>query len=285
MDSFSSFIDQSLVDNNTPTDSAADKASNMTSGNDYSSELFYQLLLSAVSSPNQPDSLTTINPNSLTATESATMDDNSGFVADLASGMAGDPNAFLTAALLSALDPLTSSTTDGANNTLMHGDSAMLIDTPESDAGKAEANKAPIGKAPAAAAIRPVAATTASKSAVALKKQTIQQQALSTTASKRSGNINTSAAAAAASSAVGTAQKTQAATARRSTTPAVSSSSSSVSATKGSVATAATTAAAVSEEVNDDIEMEGIDLKSLSSKERRQLRNKISARNFRVRRK
>ncbi|KAJ1727716.1 hypothetical protein LPJ61_004431, partial [Coemansia biformis] len=36
---------------------------------------------------------------------------------------------------------------------------------------------------------------------------------------------------------------------------------------------------------DDEVGMEGIDLKSLTSKERRQLRNKISARNFRVRRK
>ncbi|KAJ2435684.1 hypothetical protein GGF42_009014, partial [Coemansia sp. RSA 2424] len=36
---------------------------------------------------------------------------------------------------------------------------------------------------------------------------------------------------------------------------------------------------------DEDEDMEGIDVKSLSSKERRQLRNKISARNFRVRRK
>ncbi|KAJ1919609.1 hypothetical protein H4219_001857 [Mycoemilia scoparia] len=40
----------------------------------------------------------------------------------------------------------------------------------------------------------------------------------------------------------------------------------------------------VSSKENDD-ELDGIDIKSLSSKERRQLRNKISARNFRVRRK
>ncbi|KAJ2582093.1 hypothetical protein GGH95_001725, partial [Coemansia sp. RSA 1836] len=36
---------------------------------------------------------------------------------------------------------------------------------------------------------------------------------------------------------------------------------------------------------DEDEDMEGIDVKNLSSKERRQLRNKISARNFRVRRK
>ncbi|KAJ2697870.1 hypothetical protein FB645_005808 [Coemansia sp. IMI 203386] len=270
MDNFSSFIDQSLVDN---TSAGADRVSNMNGASEYGNELFYQLLLSAVNSPNQADSLATINPNSLTATGTA-MDSASGY-ADLASDVASDPNAFLTAALLSALDPLAS--TD-INNTMLQGDSAMLIDSPES-AGKAASSSVAASEAPAksVAATASKAASAKSTAAIAVgagaKRQTIQQQALSTTASKRNGNINS----ASNTGSVGTAQKTQGPTAHRSTTPGVS------SASKASAAAAA--AAAMSEDAHDDIDMEGIDLKSLSSKERRQLRNKISARNFRVRRK
>ncbi|KAJ1818054.1 hypothetical protein LPJ56_001922 [Coemansia sp. RSA 2599] len=265
MDSFSSFIDQSLVDN-TSTD--ADKAG-MNSGSEYGNELFYQLLLSAVNSPNQPNPLATINPNSLSAAGAA-MDSASGY-ADLAGSVAGDPNAFLTAALLSALDPLAS--TD-VNNTMLQGDTAMLVDTPESAGSKAEASsEVAASKASARPAV--VAAAASKPAAASAKKQTIQQQALSTTASKRNGgNTNgASSAASAAGAAQKTHQNTTTATSRRATTPAATS-----LATRGPLA-------AASEDANDDIDMEGIDLKSLSSKERRQLRNKISARNFRVRRK
>ncbi|KAJ2008329.1 hypothetical protein H4R26_000272 [Coemansia thaxteri] len=201
-DSFDAFINQSLVDS--PSTCSNSISTDLSRGGDAigNNELLLQLLMSVVGP-------TTIDPSSLTS--------GSG-VAEENAFMASADEA-LTAALFSALDSTSSlpamSATPPAD---MHGDEAMLVDSPKKEIpffapAKAKAKAASSGA---------------------------QKQA-------------PPKAAAAAASASG-------------------------------VDVAANNDFDDLDLMNDE-DMEGIDLKSLSSKERRQLRNKISARNFRVRRK
>ncbi|KAJ2776657.1 hypothetical protein GGI15_004781 [Coemansia interrupta] len=288
MDAFDSYINQSLIDNDGSVD--IDSKPNV----DFTNELYYQLLLSAVNNaspttavvPSDPSAAAisaaaTIDPHNLTASSPVSVDGVS--YMDTA-----DSNALLTAALLSALGPLTS---DINTATSMQGDDAMLVDSSEPNAASfnhpgAASDVAP--KSTASTSVAPPASTkraaTASTAAPAASKQTPQRPVPSAVAAasaaaaarKRVPNPPPSAAANAA--------------ARRATTPSVTSntkpSTASAYSAPRSLATPAPAPKAQSpDDALDDFDMEGVDISSLTPKERRQLRNKISARNFRVRRK
>ncbi|KAJ1720061.1 hypothetical protein LPJ53_005261 [Coemansia erecta] len=291
MDEFDSYINQSLVDN----DGSVDIDSKPSA--DFTNELYYQLLLSAVNNaspttavvPSDPSAAAlsaaaTIDPHNLTASSPVSVDGVS--YMDTA-----DSNALLTAALLSALGPLTSD----INAAPMQGDDAMLVDSEES-------NAAPLDHAGASSDVAPKSAASAGVAAPALTKHVATASPASKPTQQRpvpqSATANAAAAAAAAAkkrvpnhlpSAAPT--NTAAATAaRRTATPSAASNTkpstaSAYSAPRSLAAPAPSLKAQSPDDALDDFDMEGVDITSLTPKERRQLRNKISARNFRVRRK
>ncbi|KAJ2385556.1 hypothetical protein GGI05_004664, partial [Coemansia sp. RSA 2603] len=252
MDAFDSYINQSLVDNDGSVD-IDDKPST-----DFTNELYYQLLLSAVNNaspttavvPSDPSAAAipaaaTIDPHNLTATSPESVDGVS--YMDTA-----DSNALLTAALLSALGPLTSD----INAASMQGDDAMLVDSSESNAASFDHPSAGSDVAPkttAAARVAPPASTkhaaTAQPAASTSKHTTPQRPvpAAAAAARKRMPNPPPSAAA------------------RRATTPSALSntkpSAMSAPSASRSLATPAPSVKAQSpDDALDDFDMEGVDI-------------------------
>ncbi|KAJ1839191.1 hypothetical protein LPJ73_006846, partial [Coemansia sp. RSA 2703] len=220
----------------------------------------------------------TIDPHNLTATSPESVDGVS--YMDTA-----DSNALLTAALLSALGPLTSD----INAASMQGDDAMLVDSSESNAASFDHPSAASDVAPkstAAARVAPPASTkhaATAQPAASASKHTPQRSVPAAAAT-------TAAAAASAAARKRMSNPPPSAAARHATTPSVLSntkpSAMSAPSASRSLATPAPSVKAQSpDDALDDFDMEGVDITSLTPKERRQLRNKISARNFRVRRK
>ncbi|KAJ1848582.1 hypothetical protein LPJ70_000961 [Coemansia sp. RSA 2708] len=264
-DSLDAYISQSLIDSSSGNSAEYDKP------NSLSSDLLLQLLLNTVGNGSDPTgSAATVDPSALSGmdVDEYTLAANSGAVS---AGDSADSNSLLAAALYSALGPLPD-IAEAAEHVSegMHGADAMLVDA--SVAAAEAQNAQPATLSPAATTLaRSQPKPSRVPPAPMPQKQTIQQQALST-AGKRS------MPAAAAGAAQRPATKTTTAAPAR------------VAATAPPSRASAPTAGLGSPDHDDcanedDEDMEGIDMKNLSSKERRQLRNKISARNFRVRRK
>ncbi|KAJ2721489.1 hypothetical protein GGI07_003943 [Coemansia sp. Benny D115] len=280
MDSFESYINPSLVDDS----GAAEDAMGAGAKQSFGTELLLQLLLSTVS-PTAADSQT-IDPTSLTAMDPAA-----------AAGVANSDELF-TAALLSALGPLPDAV-NSADIATLHAADAMLVDEPEAEAG-ADNAAATAATAVAAARTTPAAPAHTSASVVSTgagagagaDRQSTQQQAPGAATGRRSMGAKV---AAAATKPAPPARRAPAPTSVPNTSPPpppapapapAAASTSSASAKAGARIPESPGLADVPEDAAlEDVDMEGIDVKSLSSKERRQLRNKISARNFRVRRK
>ncbi|KAJ2500268.1 hypothetical protein GGH96_002864 [Coemansia sp. RSA 1972] len=247
-DSLDAYISQSLIDTSGGALGDFEKPGSL------SSDMLLQLLLNTMGTGSAlPDTAATIDPNTLSGmdVDEYALTPNTGISAD----DSADTNSLLAAALLSALGPLPDI---AAASEDMHGAASMLVDT---SVAAAECANAP------APTLVPAATTKARSqpkpSCAAPQKQTIQQQALST-AGKRSISV------------VG---------AQKPTPKPATAAPARVVATALQAQKPVSDKAGAYDEDEDDIDMTGIDMKSLSSKERRQLRNKISARNFRVRRK
>ncbi|KAJ1800164.1 hypothetical protein LPJ59_001293 [Coemansia sp. RSA 2399] len=278
-DSFNTYINQFLIDPLSAEANSEDSNSNagmdVDKASALGSDLFLQLLLNSVSSPGDA----TVDPNSLSSFQINSADPLYATATDATSGGVADPNSLLTDAFLSALGPLPypessvvpeSLVAPSAISSMHEGDEPMLVDTEET--AKSEtivqdtatgpmARPAPQNKAKAP---RPKPSNASNP-----QKKTIQQQALSAASAATIGKRASSTASGPTASAP-----------KRAPVPGN---------------TTAAAAAGNDESLDDESaiyamtegsdELDGIDLKSMSSKERRQLRNKISARNFRVRRK
>ncbi|KAJ2124911.1 hypothetical protein GGH12_006067 [Coemansia sp. RSA 1822] len=247
-DSLDAYISQSLIDTSGGASGDFDRH------NSLSSDMLLQLLLNTMGTGSAlPDTAATIDPNTLNGmdVDEYALTPNTGISAD----DSADTNSLLAAALLSALGPLPDI---AAASEDMHGAESMLVDT---SVAAAECSNAP--PPTLAPAVTTKARSQPKPSCAAPQKQTIQQQALST-AGKRSISV--------VGSQKPTPKPATAAPAR-------------VAATALQAQKPVGDKAGAYDEDEEDIDMTGIDMKSLSSKERRQLRNKISARNFRVRRK
>ncbi|KAJ2076603.1 hypothetical protein H4R24_005607 [Coemansia sp. RSA 988] len=261
-ESLDAYISQSLIDNASGSGNTAEYDGANVLGN----ELLLQLLLSSMGAESVEQAVAaaaasgTIDPSSLGDMD---IDQNNSPMS--IEGETAGSNPLLANALVSAMGPFA----DIAVPENMHGDEAMLIDSPVVTANGTSAQAATPAKT-AGSDRKTEPKATASKynmsarpPQAAPQRQTIQQQALLHATGKR-GAPRTPASAATATATAGpmrgaTALAKQPAPVRmaRQETP----------------------------EGDDDDGLDGIDLKSLTSKERRQLRNKISARNFRVRRK
>ncbi|KAI8320325.1 hypothetical protein GQ54DRAFT_312747 [Martensiomyces pterosporus] len=299
-DTFNAYINQALVDSTSAADSTSggsefDKTAASVLGND----LLLQLILSAANSSTAGAS--TIDPNSL---NSATAQTSDSFMApapeETTTSAAADPNALFTAALLSALAPLpgSSSLAPSADTIDVQGAEAMLVDpSPPAlvDSSAAATSVTTLDKRPAATAAGAGAKSTLAQKAAqaqshpparapAASRQTIQQQALSS-AGKRNGVKSTMGNTATNVSASSVSIATTA-NSRVNTAAATAQVQQASSAQSGGIHREGTPNRHASPEHEGGADdMEGIDMKNLTSKERRQLRNKISARNFRVRRK
>ncbi|PIA12747.1 hypothetical protein COEREDRAFT_12274 [Coemansia reversa NRRL 1564] len=254
-ESLDAYISQSLIDNASGSVSTAEYDGANVLGN----ELLLQLLLSSMGAESVEQAVAaasgTIDPSSLGGMDI----DQHNLPVSIESETAGS-NPILANALLSAVGPFADIAAAGS----MHGDENMLVDSPVAaiDAKNAQpATTVEAAKDDSKPRLKTVVSKGTRAPQVAPQRQTIQQQALLHTAGKR-GAPRTTASAAAATVA---------------TTPM-----------GGTTALAKQPARATWQETpdgDDEDGLDGIDLKSLTSKERRQLRNKISARNFRVRRK
>ncbi|KAJ2847686.1 hypothetical protein IWW36_003727 [Coemansia brasiliensis] len=215
----------------------------------------------------QSEPMATIDPLSLNSM------DMDGYVlggSDISANDTADSNSLLSAALYSAFGshPNIAAATNQELESARNG-SAMLVDMPTAVAAEPSSVQPALLAATATTPAKPQPAKPFSTTP---RKQTIQQQALST-AGKRTTPMPSSSL--------------RKAVPKQPTAAPVNDTASPL---KANVASGAKL---VKQEVScetgdhsaEDAEMEGIDMKNLTSKERRQLRNKISARNFRVRRK
>ncbi|KAJ2798891.1 hypothetical protein H4R20_004651 [Coemansia guatemalensis] len=259
-ESLDAYISQSLIDNASGSVSTAEYDGANVLGN----ELLLQLLLSSMGVESVEQAVAaasgTIDPSSLGG-----MDVDQHTSPGSIEGETAGSNPLLANALLSAMGPFANIAAPES----MHGDEAMLVDSPVAAANATSAQAATPAEAPEDD-LKPQLKTAVNKGNMGARapqatpqRQTIQQQALLHTAGKRGAPRTTPSAA----SATATASPV-----RGTTVPAKQSAASRM-------------ARQETPEGDDDDGLEGIDLKSLTSKERRQLRNKISARNFRVRRK
>ncbi|KAJ1732569.1 hypothetical protein LPJ72_003346 [Coemansia sp. Benny D160-2] len=311
-DSFSTYINQFLVD---PSSAEANSAENaigsmdVDKANSLGNELLLQLLLNGVNADSSaglgtvdPSTLTSFQMNSAEPLYTASTDGSSASNAG-----ATDANALLTEAFLSSLGPFPfseqsavseSQLVSPAVSAVVENSEPMAVDTVDttSAAAGAAAVSQPLDAVPRVQKTRVGnSKPTASGSVNSMQKKSMQQQAPSVAAGKR---VPSSSASPSPSTVVGSAATASAP--KNANAPSAGRAPGSSPPARN--ATTTTAAAAVGRrrgvrEESPDAELDslmeeaasdelvGVDLKSMSSKERRQLRNKISARNFRVRRK
>ncbi|KAJ2556353.1 hypothetical protein EV175_002067 [Coemansia sp. RSA 1933] len=278
-ESFNTYINQFLIDPSSTETNASSGSSgygadmDVDKANTLGNELLLQLLLNNVNSTDAA----TVDPSTLTSFQ----------IDSPADAGVADTNTLLTEAFLSALGPLpypvgSSAVPENlvapAAIDIREEDEHMLVDTEE---------KPPVALKKKAAAPPSVVARPAVQSRAKMQspkpssmganpqKKTIQQQALSAAAAT-SKRISSTA----------TAPKHVNVPGSQPVAHGSSSSSATVTAAKPSIdENMDEESAAIYAMAEGSDELDGVDLKSMSSKERRQLRNKISARNFRVRRK
>ncbi|KAJ1666257.1 hypothetical protein IW140_003249 [Coemansia sp. RSA 1813] len=281
-DSFNTYINQFLIDPSSADANSADNNTDMDvdKANMLGNDILLQLLLNSVNGPGaatvDPSSLNSFQINSTGQLYNPTPDDG-------ASSGVVDTNSLLTEAFLSALGPLSyPAESSAAPANLMasaaagvhENDELMAVDSAEtatSEPASQDTNTAALQDKPKAQKPKPSSKNTSSASNP--QKKTIQQQALSAATSKR------------ASSTAGGPPTTASAPKNIPTTPRSPARKTTSFKSSNGRAESPNDESAFLEMAAESDGLEGVDLKSMSSKERRQIRNKISARNFRVRRK
>ncbi|KAJ2626985.1 hypothetical protein H4R22_004598 [Coemansia sp. RSA 1290] len=262
-DSLDAYISQSLIDNSSGAEAE------FSNSNSLNNELLLQLLLNTMGtgSAAQSEPMATIDPLSLNSMD---VDGYALSGSSVSANDTADNNALLSAALYSAFSSqpdIAAAANQEPEN--VRNASAMLVDMSTAAATEPASVQPALLTATATTPAKPQPAKPLSATP---RKQTIQQQALST-AGKRTAPVPPSSLRKAAPK-----QPTAA--------PTNDTASSSKTRVTSSAKPAKQEAAGEADDhFADDVDMEGIDMKNLTSKERRQLRNKISARNFRVRRK
>ncbi|KAJ1961882.1 hypothetical protein GGI12_002993 [Dipsacomyces acuminosporus] len=248
-DTFNSFINQALVDPSSLGSSNTNDFGKASSSSMLGNELFLQLLLNATTAPTAADP-STLGTNSVLASDAFMAPTDATSDAD-AVGTA-DSNTMLTAALLSALSPSLPDSVSPIDMQSTIEPESMLVDD-----------------------LLQLASETA--------QTTAPSQVLTGSANRHNG-VKMANDVVSANSSIATTATTRtnaAATARQQPSAAA--------VKKETTSTAAASPRSIQEECESGSleadEMRGVDMKNLTSKERRQLRNKISARNFRVRRK
>ncbi|KAJ2660870.1 hypothetical protein IWW48_002725 [Coemansia sp. RSA 1200] len=296
-DSFSTYINQFLVD---PSSAEANSAENaigsmdVDKANSLGNELLLQLLLNGVNGDSSAG-LGTVDPSSLTSFQMNSAEplytastDGSAFNAG-----ATDANTLLTEAFLSSLGPFPFSEPSVASESqlvspvsdVVESSEPMAVDTMDAAAEDTTSTAAsqPLDVGPR---IQKTQASdskpTTSGSVNSLQKKTMQQQQAPSVATGKRVSSSTVVGSAATASAPKNANAPSAGRAPGSP-PARNATTAAGRRGVREESPDAELASLMAEAASD--ELVGVDLKSMSSKERRQLRNKISARNFRVRRK
>ncbi|KAJ2755910.1 hypothetical protein H4S06_003368 [Coemansia sp. BCRC 34490] len=306
-DSFSTYINQFLVDPSSVEANSAENAigsMDVDKANSLGNELLLQLLLNGVNADSSaglgtvdPSTLTSFQMNSAEPLYTASTDGSSASNAG-----ATDANALLTEAFLSSLGPFPfseqsavseSQLVSPAVSAVVENSEPMAVDTVDTTSAAAAAVSQPLDAVPRVQKTRVGnSKPTASGSVNSMQKKSMQQQAPSVATGKRmpsSSSPSTVVGSAATASAPKNANAPSAGRAPGSSPPARNATTTAAAAAVGrrrGVREESPDAEldSLMEEAASD-ELVGVDLKSMSSKERRQLRNKISARNFRVRRK
>ncbi|KAI9505402.1 hypothetical protein BX070DRAFT_85082 [Coemansia spiralis] len=297
-DSFNAYINQFLVDSSADANTSAQSGASMDvdKANALGNDLLLQLLLNSVSSSTaatiDPSSLNGLAINNTNDLYSPAAIDTTALAAPAAADTP-DNNPLLTAALLSALGPFQNAASTTAKSGQfasaaadMHGEEAMLIDNPLSattQATVASESEHAISAALSLAKSSNIPASSSAQKAKATKQKAASRANGSTSKSSSAGAQKRAAAASTVNEATAPAKK-------KATTSSAASSAASTADVSAVNSSSLDPENMDEDELNNaDFaaadEMDGIDLKSLTSKERRQLRNKISARNFRVRRK